>query len=81
MADFKISRTLGNGAFATVKLATHEPTNKKVALKIYHNLQGIQLKAVQQEIFCMKKLQSDFFPRLYCDFETLEERVLVQEYI
>jgi hypothetical protein len=33
--DFRIQRVLGSGAYATVKLATHERSKRRVALKIY----------------------------------------------
>ena len=33
--EFRIQRVIGTGAYAVVKLATHELTKKRVALKIY----------------------------------------------
>lgn len=36
IGDYFIEKTLGTGSFAVVKLATHLPTNKKVAVKIYN---------------------------------------------
>ena len=80
MNDFKVQRSLGSGAYATVKLATHEKTKKRVALKLYsiEKLTRTKMKAVQQEIVCMKLLNSNYFPRLYADFETEKgERCLV----
>ena len=47
--DFKIHRQLGSGAYAIVKLATHEKTKVRVALKIYPKSKvniGIRRKAV-----------------------------------
>jgi serine/threonine protein kinase len=78
--------TLGSGAFAIVKLAQHLPSGRRVALKLYHNHNiesGIKLKVIDQEIHCMKALsQSDGFPKLYADFKTeTDDIVLVQEYI
>lgn len=35
MEEFKLQRILGTGAYAVVKLATHEKSLKKVALKLY----------------------------------------------
>ena len=48
MDDFRIQRNLGNGAYATVKLATHEKTKKRVALKLYplEKLTKVKMKAV-----------------------------------
>ena len=33
--EFRVQRVIGTGAYAVVKLATHEMTKKRVALKIY----------------------------------------------
>jgi|LauGreDrversion4_2_1035121.scaffolds.fasta_scaffold3487464_1 serine/threonine protein kinase len=64
--------TLGSGAFAVVKLATHVSTGRRVALKIYSVAKidnRIKREAIEQEIFCMKQLaSSDCFPKLYADF-------------
>jgi len=35
LSDFKVMHTIGTGAFAIVKLATHLESSKKVALKVY----------------------------------------------
>ena len=47
--DFRVQRNLGAGAYATVKLATHEKTKKRVALKLYpyEKLDKVKVKAVQ----------------------------------
>lgn len=34
LGDYKIGRTLGEGAFSKVKLAVHLPSQEKVAIKI-----------------------------------------------
>jgi len=56
--EFRIQRVIGTGAYAVVKLATHETTKKRVALKIYagNMLDGVKRKAIWQEIQCMKIL-------------------------
>ena len=48
MNDFKVQRNLGAGAYATVKLATHEKTKKRIALKLYplEKLTRTKMKAV-----------------------------------
>jgi serine/threonine protein kinase len=72
-------RNLGSGAYATVKLATHVESRKKMALKIYPlaKVDQIKRKAVQTEIAVMKQLRSEHFPKLYAHFETQKEIVLV----
>ena len=37
--EFKIGKTLGEGTFGKVKLATHIPTGEKVAIKILEKCQ------------------------------------------
>ena len=69
--EFRIQRVIGTGAYAVVKLATHELTRKRVALKIYdaNSLDQVKRKAIWQEIQCLKILKSDYFPKLYAEFE------------
>ena len=85
--EFRIQRVIGTGAYAVVKLATHEVTKKRVALKIYDatTLDQQKRKAIWQETQCLKILKSEYFPKLYADFEaddlTCNIKVLVQEYV
>ena len=78
---------IGTGAYAVVKLATHELTKKRVALKIYDatTLDSQKRKAIWQEIQCLKILKSEYFPKLYADFEQddliCNIKVLVQEFV
>ena len=68
-----------------MRLATHEATQKRVALKIYNttNLDKMKRKSILQETKCMNILKSAFFPKLYADFEQEDKGVivLVQEFI
>ena len=71
---------LGSGAYAVVKLATHEKTKKRVALKIYGSqttLDSLKQKAIWQEIQCMKILKSEYFPKLFANFDDQNVSVLV----
>lgn len=86
MEDFTILRVIGSGANATVKLAIHERLQKRFALKIYQaskiEVGSIKNKAIEQEILCMKRLNSDYFPKLFASFKTEKgDWVLVQEYV
>jgi serine/threonine protein kinase len=86
MEDFTILRVIGSGANATVKLAIHERLKKRFALKIYqaNKIEGgsIKNKAIEQEILCMQRLNSDYFPKLFASFKTDKgDWVLVQEYV
>ena len=85
--EFRVQRVIGTGAYAVVKLATHELTKKRVALKIYDatTLDEQKRKAIWQEAQCLKILKSEYFPKLYADFEqddlTCSIKVLVQEFV
>lgn len=48
MDEFKLQRNLGSGAYAVVKLATHEKSRKRVAIKLYQlaKLDPVKRKAV-----------------------------------
>jgi serine/threonine protein kinase len=77
-------RTLGSGAYATVKLAAQKSTKKKVAMKIYPKYKlndATKRKSVMREIQIMKKFEHPNIVRLYDSFETLKEIYLIQEYI
>jgi len=53
LEEFRIQRNVGSGAYAVVKLASHELTKKRVALKIYsasQNMAPVKRKAIWQEI-------------------------------
>jgi len=70
LSEFRIQRVIGTGAYAVVKLAVHERTMKRVALKLYDlKKEGVKRKAIWQEIQCMKILKSEYFPKIYADFE------------
>ena len=77
--EFRIQRIIGTGAYAVVKLAVHEQTKKRVALKIYNvkQLDKLKRKSIWQEIQCLKILKSDYFPKLYADFEQENENMIV----
>lgn len=35
MDEYVISKIIGTGAYAVVRIGLHKPTNKKVAIKVY----------------------------------------------
>ena len=80
LEDYVIIRVLGSGAYATVKLATHKPTKKKVAMKIYPKFKlndANKRKSVMREINCMKKLEHPNVVKLIDYFETPKDLYLI----
>lgn len=80
MDDFKVMHTIGTGAFAIVKLATHVRSMQRCALKIYlsQSIEGIKRKAIEQEIICMRMLSfNESFPKLLSDFKTDEGDIVI----
>ena len=57
--DYIIGKQIGQGAYATVRLAMHKPSGKKVAIKIYEKsrlLDPQRRKSVRREIRVMDRL-------------------------
>jgi hypothetical protein len=71
--DYKILKELGKGSYAVVKKATHKPSKKTVAIKIYEKfrLMDSQRKdALKREISVMKKLNNINIIALYETIDT-----------
>ena len=82
--DYNISKELGKGSYAVVKLATHKITKKKYAIKIYtkKSLSNKQKKnTVTNEIKILNQLDHINIMKLYEIIETSENLYLVLEYI
>ncbi|XP_006812753.1 LOW QUALITY PROTEIN: serine/threonine-protein kinase SIK3-like [Saccoglossus kowalevskii] len=79
---YEIERTIGKGNFAVVKLATHDITKTKVAIKIIDKTQLDEdnLKKIFREIQIMKLLRHPHIIRLYQVMETDRMIYLVTEY-
>ena len=82
--DYLITRELGKGSYAVVKLAVHKNTKKKYAIKIYpkHCLIDPQLRnTVNNEINILKQLDDNNVMKLYEVIDTQSNLYLVLEYI
>ncbi|KAG2392973.1 hypothetical protein C9374_009550 [Naegleria lovaniensis] len=84
IGNYRLGKTLGEGSFGKVKLAEHESTGHKVAVKIL-NRQKIQNskmdKKIRREIKILKLFRHPHIIRLYEVIETSTEIFLVTEYI
>ncbi|EPY18653.1 5'-AMP-activated protein kinase, catalytic alpha subunit, partial [Strigomonas culicis] len=82
---YQVGETVGRGTFAKVKIAVHEPTKVRVALKIIPRkiMEGDAHSAlkIKREIKIMKVLRHPHITRLYDVVMTKHDIVLVMEYV
>lgn len=83
VGSYRLGKTLGTGSFSKVKLATHEPTGLKVAVKIVNRdkvrSQNMEEK-VKREIRILKTCMHPHIIRLYEVIETPTDIYIITEY-
>jgi len=82
--DYIIGKQIGQGAYATVRLAVHKPSGKKVAIKIYEKsrlLDPQRRKSVRREIRVMDRLSHPNIVKFYEVADTSRQVFLVLEYV
>lgn len=83
IGNYRLGKTLGIGSFGKVKLAEHEPTGKKVAVKIL-NRQKIRQQQMEEklkrEIKILKMCLHPHIIRLYEVIETTTDVYVITEY-
>ena len=82
IGDYVFDRTVGEGQFGKVKLATHKLSGMRVAIKIVNKLKltADTLRMVRREVAIMKMLRHPNIIRLYEVIDTPELLFLVMEY-
>lgn len=79
---YKLMKTLGIGAFSKVKLAVHQPTGQKVAIKIMNRNKMKDMEdKVWRELKVMKLVAHPHIVRLYEVIETSTDIYMVMEYV
>lgn len=84
LLNYTIKKILGKGAYATVRLAQHNETSKKVAIKTYDKYQIIdptKRANMLREIEILKKLDHPNIIKLYETVDTPKHFHLVLEYV
>ena len=82
--NYLITKELGKGSCAVVKLATHKITKEKFAIKIYTKeflLDPQKRNVVKNEINILKQLDNEYIMKLYEEIDTPDYLYLVLEYI
>eukprot|EP01064_Diplonema_japonicum_P019188 TRINITY_DN2788_c0_g2_i2.p1 TRINITY_DN2788_c0_g2~~TRINITY_DN2788_c0_g2_i2.p1 ORF type:complete len:626 (+),score=75.62 TRINITY_DN2788_c0_g2_i2:59-1936(+) len=84
IGSYVLGKTLGKGSFGKVKLATHEVTGHKVAVKILnrHKIKSSQMdKKIKREITVLKLFRHPNIIRLYDVMETTTDIFMCMEYV
>eukprot|EP01080_Neovahlkampfia_damariscottae_P007649 gene7649-11970_t len=84
IGNYRLGRTLGEGTFAKVKLAEHEVTGHRVAVKILNKNKLKSSKAdqkIRREMQILKLLRHSHIIRLYEIIETNTDIFMVMEYV
>ena len=83
LAKFILGKKIGNGAFGTVRLATHIKTNKIVAIKILEKEKMKETDKIrfEREIKILKKLRHRNIVNLYNVIISKKEIYIIMEYI
>ncbi|KAJ3430111.1 protein kinase [Anaeramoeba flamelloides] len=85
IGPYILGKTLGKGSFAKVKLATHNKTKQKVAIKIIQkedisNSKNL-LEKVRREIAVQRLMKHPNVLRIYDVYETSEHLFIILEYV
>lgn len=83
LAQYQVVRTLGEGSFGKVKLATHKVSGQSVALKIINRKKLItrdMAGRIEREIQYLQLLRHPHIIKLYTVIMTQSEIVMVLEY-
>eukprot|EP00485_Elphidium_margaritaceum_P011479 CAMPEP_0202693772 /NCGR_PEP_ID=MMETSP1385-20130828/7801_1 /ASSEMBLY_ACC=CAM_ASM_000861 /TAXON_ID=933848 /ORGANISM="Elphidium margaritaceum" /LENGTH=582 /DNA_ID=CAMNT_0049349503 /DNA_START=204 /DNA_END=1952 /DNA_ORIENTATION=+ len=84
IGNYRLGRTLGIGSFSKVKVAIHEPTRKRVAIKILNKkkLKSMEMESkVESEIAILSSLNHPHIMRLYEVIRTQSDIFVVMEYV
>ncbi len=82
--DYIIGKTIGQGAYAVVRIGLHKETNSKVALKIYkkHKLEEPnRRKSVKREIKLMEKMKNEHIVALHEIIDIPKYVILVMDFV
>ena len=79
LPGYELSKELGSGHFAKVKLATRQSDGEKVAVKIIKKPSGSKVKLLQTEVDILKKVKHPSCVECYDVFDSDDKLYLVME--
>jgi len=82
--DYLIGKEVGRGAYASVRVGLHKPSNMKVAIKVYPKekiLEPNRQKSVRREIKIMERMNHPNIIKIYDTIETRNYVNIIMEYI
>ncbi|KAF4689156.1 hypothetical protein FOZ60_002027 [Perkinsus olseni] len=83
-ANFQLGRSVGQGAYATVRLAHHTPTATNVAVKAYDKVKLLdpqKRKGVKREIKLLERMSHPNIIRFYDALDSTRQILIVTEYV
>jgi len=84
IGEFKMEKVLGQGSYASVKLAFEKASNKKFAIKIYEKYRLTdphRMTNVKREITILKKMDHRNIIKLFYALDEKRQIFLIMEYI
>eukprot|EP01028_Stygiella_incarcerata_P011280 TRINITY_DN62_c0_g1_i2.p1 TRINITY_DN62_c0_g1~~TRINITY_DN62_c0_g1_i2.p1 ORF type:complete len:135 (-),score=35.51 TRINITY_DN62_c0_g1_i2:91-495(-) len=84
IGHYRLMRTIGKGSFGKVKVAQHDKTGHRVAVKIINRekIKSSQVdKKIKREISILKLFKHPHVIRLYEVIETMTDIFLIMEYV
>lgn len=66
--DYQVGKVIGEGAYATVRVALYRPMNRKIAIKIYEKnkiKENQRKKSIRREITILQMLEHPNIVKIY----------------
>ncbi|KAF4671596.1 hypothetical protein FOL47_001411 [Perkinsus chesapeaki] len=84
LEEYQLGRSVGQGAYATVRLAHHMPTNCNVAVKVYDKVKLLdpqKRKGVKREMKLLERMSHPNIVRFHDALDSTRHILIVTEYV
>ena len=82
--EYIVGKEIGQGAYATVRIAIHKATKTRVAIKIYEKskiMDPQRKKSVKREVKLLKMMSHNYIIKLHETYETNHHINIIMEYV